>query len=80
LLLSVKHLDKEVPNKDDNTPTGERYSGHRECLLVLLLQQQNSYNFDRADFKQCISCRKGTAVAARIQYCGWFRVLREGYK
>jgi hypothetical protein len=46
--------DKEVQKKTNNTPTGNKISGHRKCLSVNIAHRMTRQpKLDRADFKQC---------------------------
>jgi hypothetical protein len=58
--FSSLYPDKEVPNKTTihRLVTKFRDTGGI-CLWQVLIEQQSSRNYGRADFKQCISCNNG---------------------
>jgi hypothetical protein len=58
--FSNAYTDKEVPNKTTihGLVTKFRNTGS-VCLWQVLIEQQNSWNYGRTDFKQCISCNNG---------------------
>jgi hypothetical protein len=58
--FSNAYSDREVPNKTiiHRLVTEFRNTGS-VCLWQVLIERQNSWNYDRTDFKQCISCNNG---------------------
>jgi hypothetical protein len=52
--------DKEVSNKTTVHRLGTKFRGTGSvCLWQVRIDRQNSWNYDRTNFKQCISCNKG---------------------
>jgi hypothetical protein len=58
--FSNAYPDKEVPNMTTvHLLVTEFRDTGSFCLLQVLIERQNSLNFGRTDFKQCISCNNG---------------------
>jgi hypothetical protein len=52
--------DKEVPNKTTIHWLVTKFRDTRSVYLwQVLIERQNSWNYGRTDFKQCISCNNG---------------------
>jgi hypothetical protein len=64
---------------EDNTPTGNKISGHRKCLSVTSAHQAAKQLKLRPYQFQAVHQLRERGTAARIQYCHWFRrFVREG--
>jgi hypothetical protein len=58
--FSNAYPDKEVPNKTTiHLPVTKFRDTGSVCLWQLIIERQNSWDYVRIDFKQCISCNNG---------------------
>jgi hypothetical protein len=82
LLLFAKHLanaypDKEVPEKTTIHRLVTKFRDTGSVFLwQVLIERQNSWNYVRTDFKQCISCNNGIRLQEFIlpfvmSFCAW---------
>jgi hypothetical protein len=76
--FSNAYPGKEVPNKT-TIHWLVTILGYRKCLWQVLTERQNSWNYCRIDFKQCISCNNGIRlqkfIIAIVFVVFWVKLL-----
>jgi hypothetical protein len=76
--LAMRILTRKF-RKDNNTPTGNNISGQRKCLSVMSAHRVTKQLKLRSYRFQAVHQLQQRDMAARIQYCHWFRrFVREG--
>jgi hypothetical protein len=77
-VFSNTYADSEVPNK-----TIRRLVTFRDteivCLWQALVERQNSWNYGRVDFKQCISCNNGIRMQEFNTAIGFIVLCVKGF-